>query len=48
VLVLEADLRLTGRNVDDLITLGRPFLKDRSRARLAGLAFHALTKRELL
>jgi hypothetical protein len=25
VAVLEADLRLTGRNVDDLMILGRPF-----------------------
>ena len=39
--VLEADLRLTGRMVDDLIVLGRPFVKDPSHARAAGLAVHA-------
>lgn len=42
VAVLEADLRLTGRNVDDLIVLGRPFVKDRKRARVLGLAIHAV------
>lgn len=40
--VLEADLRLTGRKVDDLIVLGRPFVKDPSRARVAGVAIHAV------
>jgi hypothetical protein len=41
VAVLEADLRLTGRNVDDLIILGRPLVKNRDDARKAGLAIHA-------
>ena len=40
--VLEADLRLTGRNVDDLIVLGRPFVKDPNQARIAGAAIHAI------
>ena len=40
--VLEADLRLTGRNVDDLIVLGRPFVKDPNQARIAGVAVHAV------
>ena len=40
--VLEADLRLTGRNVDDLIVLGRPFVKDPNQARIAGSAVHAV------
>lgn len=42
VAVLEADLRLTGRNVDDLIILGRPFVTDPARARRVGLAVHAV------
>jgi len=42
VAVLEADLRLTGRNVDDLIILGRPFVKNPAHARLAGGAIHAI------
>lgn len=41
VAVLEADLRLTGRNVDDLLFLGRPLARDPSRARRLGLAIHA-------
>lgn len=40
--VLEADLRLTGRNVDDLVILGRPFTRNAKRARRIGLAVHAL------
>jgi hypothetical protein len=40
--VQEADLRLTGRNVDDLAVLGRPFIRERRPARLLGLAFHLL------
>lgn len=40
LLVLEADLRLTGRNVDDLILLGRPMVRDPKHARRAGLAIH--------
>jgi hypothetical protein len=39
--VLEADLRLTGRNVDDFIVLGRPFVADSRLAHLVGLAIHA-------
>jgi hypothetical protein len=42
VVVLEADLRLTGRNVDDLMILGRPFVPDPARARAVGGAIHAL------
>ena len=42
VAVLEADLRLTGRNVDDLIILGRPFVADPRHARAAGGAIHAV------
>lgn len=41
VAVLEVDLRLTGRNVDDLIVLGRPLVNDRDDARKAGAAVHA-------
>lgn len=41
VAVLEADIRLTGRNVDDLIILGRPLVGQRDAARQAGLAVHA-------
>jgi hypothetical protein len=40
VAVLEADLRLTGRNVDDLIVLGRPLVRDPKRARMVGGAIH--------
>ena len=42
VAVLEADLRLTGRNVDDLMILGRPFAEDPSRARAIGGVIHAV------
>jgi hypothetical protein len=42
VAVLEADLRLTGRNVDDLMILGRPFFADPTKARAIGGAIHAL------
>jgi hypothetical protein len=42
VAVLEADLRLTGRNVDDLAVLGRPFVTDPNTARIAGGAIHAI------
>ena len=42
VVVLEADLRLTGRNVDDLTLLGGPFLREPRRARAAGAAIHAV------
>lgn len=41
VAVLEADLRLTGRNVDDLIILGRPFVAEAKHARAVGGAIHA-------
>jgi hypothetical protein len=39
-LTLEADLRLTGRNVDDLLILGWPVVQDRVNARRVGLALH--------
>jgi hypothetical protein len=42
VAVLEADLRLTGRNVDDLLILGRPFTEDPTKARAAGTAIHVV------
>lgn len=40
VAVLEADIRLTGNNVDDLIVLGRPFVRGVGEARKIGLLFH--------
>lgn len=39
-LVLVADVRLTGRNVDDLLALGRFVVPDNRRARLVGLGIH--------
>jgi hypothetical protein len=42
VAVLEADLRLTGRNVDDLMILGRPFAEELTKARAIGGAIHAV------
>ena len=42
VAVLEADLRLTGRNVDDLMVLGRPFIEEPRKARAVGGAIHAV------
>jgi hypothetical protein len=42
VAVLEADLRLTGRNVDDLMILGSPFVAESTRARAVGGAIHAV------
>jgi hypothetical protein len=42
VAVLEADLRLTGRNVDDLMVLGLPFIEEPRKARAVGGAIHAL------
>ena len=42
VAVLEADLRLTGRNVDDLMILGRPFVADPTKARTIGGAIHSV------
>jgi len=41
VTVLEVDLRVTGRNVDDLMILGRPFTEDPEKARALGGAIHA-------
>jgi hypothetical protein len=41
VAVLETDLRLTGRNVDDLMVLGRPFTEEPAKARALGGAIHA-------
>src|SRR5215207_6365500 len=42
VAVLEVDLRHTGRNVDDLMILGRPFVADPTKARAVGGAIHAV------
>ena len=42
VAVLKADLRLTGRNVDDLMVLGRPFVADPTKARAIGGAIHVV------
>jgi hypothetical protein len=42
VAVLEADLRLTGRNVDDLMILGSPFVAEPRTARVLGGAIHAV------
>jgi len=42
VAVLEADIRLTGRNVDDLLVLGRPFAEEPTQARAIGGAIHAV------
>ena len=42
VAVLEADLRLTGRNVDDLTILGRPFAEEPTKARAIGAVIHAV------
>jgi hypothetical protein len=42
VAVLEVDLRLTGRHVDDLMILGRPFTKEPKQARALGGAIHAV------
>jgi hypothetical protein len=42
VAVLETDLRLTSRNVDDLMVLGRPFTEESAKARALGSAIHAL------
>ena len=42
VAVLEADIRLTGRNVDDLMVLGRPFTEEPEKARALGGAIHAV------
>lgn len=41
ILTLEAERRLGGRRLDDLLLLGRPFARDRRRARRIGLALHA-------
>lgn len=42
IAVLETDLRLTGRNVDDLMVLGRPFIEEPARARALGGGIHAV------
>jgi hypothetical protein len=42
VAVLETDLRLTGRNVDDLMVLGRPFTEEPAKARAIGGAIHVV------
>jgi hypothetical protein len=42
IAVLEADLRLTGRNVDDLMVLGSPFVAEPAQARALGGAIHTV------
>lgn len=42
VVVLEADLRLTGNNVDDRILLGRPIARDPRRAQVVGSVVHSV------
>jgi hypothetical protein len=42
VAVLEADVRLTGRNLDDPMILGRPFTNDPTKARAMGGAIHTV------
>jgi hypothetical protein len=42
VAVLETDLRLTGRHVDDLMVLGRPFAEEPAKARALGGVIHAV------
>ena len=42
VAVLEIDLRLTGRNVDDLMVLGRPFTEEPAKGRAIGGAIHVV------
>lgn len=43
VVVMEIDLRLTARNIDDRIAIGRPFVPDRpERAKAVGLVLHLL------
>ncbi len=39
---MEADLRLTGRNVDDRILLGRPLVKNPEHAKTVGTLLHAV------
>jgi hypothetical protein len=41
-LTVEGNLRLTGRNVDDLLILGWPVVQDRDKARRVGLALHVI------
>lgn len=36
----EIDNRISGRNLDDLKLLGRPFVRDSARAKLAGVPVH--------
>ena len=40
VATAEIDNRLTGQNIDDLKLLGRPFVKNPARAKLAGVPVH--------
>ncbi|MDP9358806.1 MAG: hypothetical protein M3R02_26715 [Chloroflexota bacterium] len=47
LLAMEADLRLTGNQVDDLKLLGRPFVRNPARARAVGLLVHTLNATNL-
>ncbi|MDQ2682436.1 MAG: hypothetical protein M3Y37_02810 [Chloroflexota bacterium] len=40
VLCQEIDNRLSGQNLDDLVLLGRPFVDDPGKAKLAGVPIH--------
>lgn len=40
-IVLEVDLRATGRNVDDMVVLGPPFMRNLTHARRVGYLLHA-------
>ena len=40
VVTMEIDNRLTGQRIDDLVLLGRPFVRRRTRARWVGAAIH--------
>jgi hypothetical protein len=39
---MEIDNRLSGRKLDDVLLLGRPFVEDKERARLLGLTLHGI------
>ena len=42
VATMEADIKLTGRNVDDRILLGRPLVKNRESAKKVGTLVHGI------